>query len=321
MEQQRFHPKLATLTTCVLCAVAGSASAQTVPPRAAFGPAPSAAAPAPVAPESVAPPNPSVAPAPSGVPPATAPAPLVPPAPEGASAPSSPVDTTVQPAPLPSSPVVLSPPEYMSIPASHPVVATLPYCDTRATPSPCLEPPSAYHHDGFYLRISAGPHYASFTGDGKSTDVSVHGFTSASMIAIGGTPGDGVVVGGAFRAEQVRGTLHGAPKEGNATATVGQIGFFMDWFPKPSDGWHVGGLIALGVVSLSDSQLSDQSGAAFAASAFGGYDFWIGPEWSLGVMGVFSATSRATLRDSDHGDTGYELNAIAGGIDVSFVLH
>ncbi|HVW29855.1 MAG TPA: hypothetical protein VHC69_31040 [Polyangiaceae bacterium] len=212
--------------------------------------------------------------------------------------------------------------EYPQVPTSRSAVATLPYCETRAVPSPCLQPPSAYHHDGFYLRISAGLHYASFTGDGKSTDVSVHGFTSASMIAIGGTPGDGVVVGGAFRAEQVRGTLHGAPKpEGNATATVGQIGLFMDWFPKPSDGWHAGGLIALGVVSLSDSQLADQSGAAFAASVFGGYDFWIGPEWSLGVMGTFSATSRATLRDSDHGDTGYELNAIAGGIDVSFVLH
>jgi hypothetical protein len=185
-----------------------------------------------------------------------------------------------------------------------------------------VQPPSAYHHDGFYLRFSGGPHYASFVGDGKSTDVSVHGLTSATMLAIGGTPGDGVVVAGAFRAEQVRGTLHGAPKpEGNATATVGQLGLLMDWFPEPSDGWHVGGLIALGIVSLSDSQLPDSSGAAFAASVFGGYDFWIGPEWSLGLMATFTATTRATLKDSSQNASGYELNALAGGLDLSVAFH
>jgi hypothetical protein len=186
-----------------------------------------------------------------------------------------------------------------------------------------MQPPSAYHHDGFYLRFSAGPHYASFTGDGKSTDVSVHGLTnSATMLAIGGTPGDGVVVAGAFRVEQVRGTLHGATNpQGNATATVGQIGLLMDWFPRPTDGWHAGGLVSLGIVSIADSKLPDSAGAAFAASLFGGYDFWIGPEWSLGVMATFTATTRATLKDSNQNNSGYELNALAGGLDVSVVFH
>ena len=198
----------------------------------------------------------------------------------------------------------------------------MPLCTTRSTPSPCVQPPSAYRHDGFYLRLSAGAHYASFAGEGKSTDVSVHGFTSGTMLAIGGTPGEGVVVAGAIRGEQIRGTLHGAPKPGgNATATLGQLGFLMDWFPKPSDGWHAGGLLALGIVSLSDSELSDSSGAAFSGGVFGGYDFWIGPEWSLGVAGTFTGTTRASLKDSNRDETGYALNALAGGIDVSFTLH
>jgi hypothetical protein len=142
------------------------------------------------------------------------------------------------------------------------------------------------------------------------------------MLAIGGTPGEGFVVGGAFRAEQVRGTLHGASNPaGNATATVGQLGILMDWFPRPSDGWHVGGLVSLGILSISDSKLPDSSGAAFAASVFGGYDFWIGPEWSLGVMATFTGTSRATLKDSNQNESGYALNALAGGVDVSIVFH
>jgi len=189
-------------------------------------------------------------------------------------------------------------------------------------PSPCVQPQSAYRHDGFYLRLAGGAHYTSFIGDGKAIDVSVHGLTSATTLAIGGTPGDGVVIAGVIRGEQVRGTLHGAPKpEGKGTATLGQLGLLMDFFPKPTDGWHAGGLVALGVISVSDSQLSDASGAAFAASAFGGYDWWIGPDWSLGLMAVFSASSRASLKDSNQNDSGYSLNALAGGIDFSFTLH
>jgi hypothetical protein len=185
-----------------------------------------------------------------------------------------------------------------------------------------VQPPSAYHHDGFYLRFSSGPHYISFTGDGKTTDVSIHGFTNAGMLAIGGTPGDGFVIAGVIRGEQVRGTLHGAPKPGgNGTATLGQVGIMADYFPRATDGWHVGGLVALGVITVSDSPLPDSSGAAFAATAFGGYDWWIGPEWSLGLMAVFSASSRASLKDSDRNESGYSLNALSGGLDLSFTLH
>jgi hypothetical protein len=221
-----------------------------------------------------------------------------------------------------AAPPVSPPPFASTVSASSSVSAALPVCTTRSVPSPCVQPHSSYRHDGFYLRLALGEHYTSFTGDGKSSDVSVHGFTPAQTLAIGGTPGDGVVVAGVVRAEQIRGTLHGAPKpEGKGTATLGELGILMDYFPRPTDGWHVGGLLALGVVTLNDSQLPDSSGAAFAASAFGGYDWWIGPEWSLGLMAVFTASSRASLKDSDRNDSGYSLNALAGGIDFSFTLH
>ncbi|HEX4340243.1 MAG TPA: hypothetical protein VH062_30250 [Polyangiaceae bacterium] len=318
-----FRGSLTFVTCAVAIMVARAGTAQ--PLRAGSATAQYPAGPAPTAPLPGASTS-NVAPAPYGAPVPTTPMPTTPmpttppPSPDAASAPLDVAaqvqgSTLIAPAPVP-----VQAPTMMPISYSTPM--QLPACTTRALPSPCLQPRSAYRHDGLYLRISTGTHYTSFTGDGKSGDVAIHGLTTAPTLAIGGTPGEGVVVAGVLRWEQTRGTVHGAPKpEGNGTATLGELGILMDYFPRANDGWHFGGLLALGVITVSDSQLPDSSGAAFAGSAFGGYDWWIGPEWSLGLMAMFTASSRASLKDSDRNDSGYSLNALSGGLDVTFTLH
>ena len=155
-------------------------------------------------------------------------------------------------------------------------------------------------------------------------DASVHHFSpgAGTHIAIGGTPGEGLAVAGVIRAVAVRGKFHGGPQpEHDATATNGQLGVLVDWFPQPTGGWHVGAIAGLGVVTLSDSDIRTSSGLGFGGSLFGGYDFWIGAQWSLGLQAVFSATSSATLKDSDQDDTGYKFNALSAGLEYTFTLH
>lgn len=202
--------------------------------------------------------------------------------------------------------------------------AALPECAESATPSPCVQPRDAFRHDGLYLRISGGIGYAAFSGSGPTGDASIHHFNvlGGSLLAIGGTPGEGLVVAGAFRGVTTRGRFHGGPQpEHDATANNGQLGVLVDWFPKPTQGWHVGGLLAVGVVTITDADVRDSKGAGFGASLFGGYDFWIGAQWSLGLQAVFSATSSATMTDDNNDKTGYKFSALSAGLEYTFTLH
>jgi hypothetical protein len=90
------------------------------------------------------------------------------------------------------------------------------------------------------------------------------------MLAIGGTPGEGLVVAGVIRGVTARGRFHGGPQpERDATGTNGQLG----------------------------------------------------PQWSLGLQAVFSATSSATMKNSDNDDTGYKFSALSAGLEYTFTLH
>lgn len=201
--------------------------------------------------------------------------------------------------------------------------ASLPACTTHATPSPCAQPPDAYRHEGFYLRLAGGLNYAAFGGTGGGRDVSIHGLTQGATLAIGGTIADGFVLAGVLGGEQVRDTFHGGPRpERNATVAFGELGALVDYYPKPTDGWHFGAVVALGAITLSDAGLPrDATGASFAGTLFGGYDFWIGPEWSLGLMLTFSGATTGTLKDSDSNDSGYRLHALSAGLSYTFTLH
>lgn len=95
----------------------------------------------------------------------------------------------------------------------------------------------------------------------------------------------------------------------------------MDWFPTPTSGWHFGGLIGLGILGVSDSWIADSSGGAFAGTLLGGYDWWLGPQWSLGLLAMVSATTSASMIDDERTDTGYRFNALFAGVGYALTLH
>jgi hypothetical protein len=227
--------------------------------------------------------------------------------------------------PAPAQPPAASepvPPAYQGHVYAAPVApAALPLCRQHATPSPCIQPADAYRHDGFYLRVSGALGYVSFAGSGPSGDVSVSGLGLHGMYALGGTVGEGLVIAAALGATLVSDELNGLAGAPDVSAGEARLGVVVDWFPDPHDGWHVGGFVGLSGVVLSGADIVDGSGSAVGGTITGGYDWWIGPQWSLGLLANLSATTRARLLDRDGDETGYDLGGFAVTFGYALTLH
>jgi hypothetical protein len=235
--------------------------------------------------------------------------PLPPPPPP--SAPSAPVDATS------------APPDVTyaggSSEAPAPYAARPPEYPTPPVP-PCGGP-GAFTHDGFYLRVSSGIALVALGGTGPTGDASIGGAGSSGGLAIGGTPSRGFVVGGAINGGSIGpNNAKGLPAEVTGGST-GELAAFADWFPNEHRGWHVGGMLGVGFVSITQLHTSTWNGGSLAGNLFGGYDFWLGPEWSLGVQADLGLTGRAKLQDDNQNDTGYRLGGFVGGLEATLLYH
>jgi hypothetical protein len=169
--------------------------------------------------------------------------------------------------------------------------------------------------------------YMSAWGNGPSGSASVSGGGSSQGLALGGTVAPGLALAGVIRlADTSASSFHGGPAgqapNSNADAALVQLGVLGDFYPDPEGGWHVGALLGLGgtVVTPRATDASMNSGG-FTGSIFGGYDWWIGKSWSLGLQAVASGVTSATMFDTNHNDTGYRLQALAAGFDGSLLFY
>jgi hypothetical protein len=99
----------------------------------------------------------------------------------------------------------------------------------------------------------------------------------------------------------------GDPNTGNYDFKLSQlsvIGPFADWYFVPSRGFHaqVAPGVANYIAGAGEPQNEGPQAQAHTAVGFGfmlgvGYDFWIGDEWSVGVLGRFVY---ATTHGSDN---------------------
>jgi hypothetical protein len=137
-------------------------------------------------------------------------------------------------------------------------------------------------------------------------------------IALGGTVGKGIALGGSLSIVTTA-FAKSASNLGTVTGQLDGAAFFMDWFPRPTGGWHVGGEVGLGRVAISESSID--SGIDVLASAFGGYDWWIDNQWSVGALLVGTLGSSTGLTDTNYVDTGYHLRPATIGILGSVLFH
>jgi hypothetical protein len=224
----------------------------------------------------------------------------------------------------PQPPLPPPPTELPALPPPPPPTVAGPAPRAPVVVTGCRAPDGPYCHDGLYLRLGLGPAYSSFLGTGPQGAASISGTGVAFSVAVGGPIARGFVVGGTLRFADGAGHFTGAPADATSTGSgyFGEIGsLFVDWYPDPERGWHAGALVGLGNTGVTDSRGRDSSGAGFAFGVLAGHDWWIGPQWSLGVlMSVLSSTS-ATMTDSNGNSTGYSFTPLVAALEASILWH
>ena len=180
-------------------------------------------------------------------------------------------------------------------------------------------------HDGFYARLLAGPAWMKTTANFEETDVNadITGFGFGGFLMAGGTVADGLVIGGGIHGMHI---VHPTIKLGNAEVepdsdVIGMtFGPFVDYYPEPTGGLHFGALI--GVSTLADAD-EDTEGVAFGigASAFVGYDIWVGNQWSIGPMARFQYMHTVDRIGTGPFTTDVTFNTIVPVLMLSIAYH
>jgi hypothetical protein len=193
--------------------------------------------------------------------------------------------------------------------------------------------------DGFHLSMALGLEYpiartdlgnglepGRVSGLGGAFDVFIGGNLVPGMavgLTLGGgsapTPNFDYAASQATLAEGVANQSAWEVSDGHlvlngSALNVFRIGAFIDYYFGRDTNWH--GLLTLGYASVSftGGALSD-SPRGFAAQAGLGYDFWIGYNWSLGILG---RVMWAPLSSPEIGET---IHVLSPNLGVGLTFH
>ena len=120
----------------------------------------------------------------------------------------------------------------------------------------------------------------------------------------------GLVLGGDYAFQMINKPkikVNGTESDSKNDVALGVIGPMLDWYPDPSGGGHLG--LTLGWAALAVSNNDNSSTMANArgtgAALHGGWDFWVGEQWSIG------AQARLITASVSSGDTPKETDKVA----------
>jgi hypothetical protein len=154
----------------------------------------------------------------------------------------------------------------------------------------------------------------------------LRGGGGAIDLLIGGTPSPGFAVGGGI-------LLNAAEDPSNETAAgtvdtglqtgASVLGVFIDGFPDPEGGFHVGGMLGLAGYNVEDDPLTgDEQTGGFGAAVWAGFGGWVGSEWTLGGMLRFTgAATRADLELPDGSDVAEDVRVGTFSILFTALYH
>lgn len=169
----------------------------------------------------------------------------------------------------------------------------------RSVPEPsarsaCVEEPGARLHDGFFARSAPGVAFYRAVVEDRGAEPRrnrIRGVAQSAVLAVGGTPAPGLVVGGLiFTArvdpEFVEENRTVSPDDDSVKLTVLHVGPFVDWYPDPRRGFHA--QLALSFVAQVESDTKGnpvEPPALGGAAAFGlGYEWFLSSEFSVGGL-------------------------------------
>jgi hypothetical protein len=121
---------------------------------------------------------------------------------------------------------------------------------------------------------------------------------------VGGAPSPGIIVGGALQLDSLPSKTFTVDQYSAKTGVnLLTIGPFIDGYPDPRGGFHLGGTFGFSAARLTNSNsqtFSTDKANGFGLAAWLGYDWWVADQWSVGGLLRFSgAHTTARERDTD----------------------
>jgi hypothetical protein len=160
-------------------------------------------------------------------------------------------------------------------------------------------------------------------GDNNSADaISISGGAVDLELSIGGSPIPGLAVGAAIYGSNFPSpSFSNSGVSGNGGgALVSSIGPVVDWYFDPSKGFHAEVAFGYAVLQLKASSDGNPvapgtdfngNGGSFMAGV--GYDWMVGPKWSIGVLGRVQYFS-GSVTDSSGTGTKFDVSGAIPGI-------
>jgi Autotransporter beta-domain len=254
-----------------------------------------------------------------GEPPPGGPGAPPPPPPEAAPPPAPPSGEPA--APAPAAPAAAPQPVY-GAPQPQPVYGAPP----PAPPSG--EPAGAHTHDGFYMRFALdfGPVFVNekVTVNGNQApggDIKWRGFTLGYDFMFGGTPAPGFAIGGALVLTSTKNpdVEQGAfSQSASGTMYWAGLALFADFYPDPHGGAHILGMLGFSSISFvnTNGNSTQNSPSGILAGIGGGYEFWIGNQWSFGPIARLMYSSMSYENSGAKDSVSYLYPSIGIGITL-----
>lgn len=204
-------------------------------------------------------------------------------------------------------------------PAAQPT-ATAPESRTPIIQLSAQAPPPAppvartdKRHDGFYTRLCLGFGSQSVTIDpGESLPNSKASAGTLDIeLLIGGAPSPGIVVGGALLIDSMPSTTFNTDSySAKSSMALLTIGPFIDGYPNPRGGFHLGGTIGLSSARLAnDPVFPTNKATGFGLAVWLGYDWWVADQWSVG--GLLQLSGARTTGHENSADLAVDSREVA----------
>jgi outer membrane autotransporter protein len=182
-------------------------------------------------------------------------------------------------------------------------------------------------HDGFFFRIglNVGPLMlnSKLEGGGRTlSEADYSGLTFGTDLMFGGTPIDGLVIGGALILTSTSDpSVEVGGREGTADGTMllAGIAAFANYYIDPKAGLHIQALLGFAAVDFvapsGASGGKDPSGVMLGLGV--GYDFFFADEWSVGPFArlLYAPTS------VEEGGVSHDATYIYPSIGAAITLH
>jgi len=175
----------------------------------------------------------------------------------------------------------------------HCVAGVLAVATLCCVPAVCHAQSVPFQHEGFYLQMAGGGGYLGTSASGNGERLSIRGGAFSGSVWIGGSLVPGLVLGAgtsstiAIRPKAEETLQDQAQDLGDSKPgmVLNVIGLVSDFYPNPQRGLHFQALLGYGVLTITQNGSSSHSASGIALMGGVGYDFWVGAEWSAGVLG------------------------------------